>query len=368
VTAFQGQFAAKRVLVTGHTGFKGSWLIVWLKQLGAEVYGYSTPPPTTPAMFEVCGLQNEIDHQISDVRDAKSLAARVAEVQPQIIFHLAAQPLVRLSYREPLETLQTNVNGVANLLEAVRASGQPCAVVIVTSDKCYANREWVWGYRESDPMGGHDPYSMSKGAAELVVDCWRSSYFGAPDSPVRVASARAGNVIGGGDWAVDRIMTDSLGALVAGQSIRMRNPNAIRPWQHVLEPLSGYLWLASRLLGEKGSLYASGWNFGPRVEDTRTVRELVDNLILRWGAGRSEAIGAEPALKEAMTLSLNCDKAHHELGWRPCWTFDSGMNATVDWYRAWHDGQHDMRAFTIRQIDDYVAAASTAGIAWTSVD
>jgi CDP-glucose 4,6-dehydratase len=365
VKAFYGQFAGKRVLVTGHTGFKGSWLVVWLTRLGAQVYGYSRPPPTTPAMFEICGLEGEIDHRIGDVRDARNLAARVAEVRPEIVFHLAAQPLVRLSYREPLETLETNVVGVANLLEAVRAAGAPCAVVIVTSDKCYANRNWVWGYRENDRMGGHDPYSMSKGAAELVVESWRSSYFASADSPVRLASGRAGNVIGGGDWAVDRIMTDSLAALIAGDPIRMRSPNATRPWQHVLEPLSGYLWLASRLIGEDGSTYAEGWNFGPRSEDVRSVRELVDNLILRWGEGRSEVIGGEPALKEAIMLSLNCDKASHRLGWRPCWSFDEAMNATVTWYRAWHDGQRDMRAVTVKQIEDYVAAATAAGVAWT---
>jgi CDP-glucose 4,6-dehydratase len=364
VTAFHGQFSGKRVLVTGHTGFKGSWLVLWLKRLGAEVYGYATPPPTVPAMFEICDLERDVDHRIADVRDARSLAARVAEVKPQIVFHLAAQPLVRLSYREPLETLETNVVGVANLLEAVRAADLACSVVIVTSDKCYANRDWVWGYRENDRMGGHDPYSMSKGAAELVVDCWRSSYFASPDSVVRLASARAGNVIGGGDWSADRIMTDSVAALIAGDPIRMRSPKATRPWQHVLEPLSGYLWLAAKMLGNSGVNYAEGWNFGPRADDVRTVEELVECLIRRWGEGRSETIGGEPALKEAMTLSLNCDKAHHRLGWRPCWSFDVAMAATVDWYRAWHDGQRDMREITLRQIDEYVAAAAAAGAVW----
>jgi len=247
VTAFGGVFDGLRILVTGHTGFKGSWMSLWLAKLGANVTGLSIDIPTMPSLFELTGVANCIDHRFGDVRDAAAMAVLVREVQPAVVFHLAAQPLVRLSYREPLTTLDTNVIGTANTLEAVRAWGGRCDIVVVTSDKCYRNDGRREGYRETDPLGGHDPYSMSKGAVELVVDCWRSSYFSAPESPIRLASARAGNVIGGGDWAEDRIITDCIAALTKGEPIGIRNPVATRPWQHVLEPLSGYMWLAHQL-------------------------------------------------------------------------------------------------------------------------
>ncbi len=358
-------FAGKRVLLTGHTGFKGGWLALWLTRLGAEVAGYALAPPTTPALFELVGIEDRLDHRIGDVRDGPSVTARVAEVAPDVIFHLAAQPIVRESYQTPVETLETNVTGTAHVLEAVRTLGRPCAIVVITSDKCYQNNEWVWGYRENDPLGGNDPYSMSKGAAELVVHCWRASFFN-PNGPVRLASARAGNVIGGGDWAADRILTDSVTALSEGRSIAIRNPRATRPWQHVLEPLSGYLWLAARLMDEDGGGVAESWNFGPGIDSARPVGTLVDLITRAWGEGTWHLAGSPEDAKEAMNLGLSCDKAFQRLGWRATWSLDDAVANTVAWYRAWHDGHADLAAITLDQIAAYEAAAAVAGQPWAS--
>ena len=362
MTVFGGVFDGLRILLTGHTGFKGSWMSLWLAKLGANVTGLSIDIPTTPSLFDLAGVADCIDHRFGDVRDAAATAALVREVQPDVVFHLAAQPLVRLSYREPLATLDTNVMGTASVLEAVRAWGGRCDIVVVTSDKCYRNDGRREGYRETDPMGGHDPYSMSKGAVELVVDCWRSSYFSAPDSPVRLASGRAGNVIGGGDWAEDRIVTDCIAALTKGEPIGIRNPLATRPWQHVLEPLSGYMWLAHQL--RAGAKVTQGWNFGPDQNNIRNVQQLVDELVKDWGAGSAEHLREAAAPMEATSLSLNIEKAESELAWKPVWDFERTIAETAGWYNAWSQGTQDLRHLTEDQIDTYTRDAAASSIAW----
>lgn len=361
LSAVRTAFAGKRVLVTGHTGFKGSWLSIWLSRLGADVYGFALAPPTVPAMFDLCKIGDIVDHVVGDIREHEAIARRVADVQPDIVFHLAAQPLVRLSYEAPLDTLSSNVMGTASVLEAVRAWGGGCSVVVVSSDKCYENREWVWGYRESDPMGGRDPYSMSKGATELVVAAWRRSYF-AGGSGVRLASARAGNVIGGGDWARDRVMTDLVAALTNGPPLELRNPAATRPWQHVLEPLGGYLLLGARLLGEDGDDYCSGWNFGPAMSEIRTVADLIACCSAAWGASESwaKATGFHPP--EAGMLALNCDKAANRLGWFPTWSLERMAKETMDWYRAWAEGADDLYQLTLGQIRAFEQDAGGVGV------
>lgn len=363
---FLATFAHKRILVTGHTGFKGSWLSLWLNSLGAEVFGYALPPPTNPSMFDLCGVAETLDSMIGDIRDTATLNARVSQVRPDIVFHLAAQPIVRQSYVEPLDTLTSNVIGTANVLEAVRQLDDPCVVVVVTSDKCYENREWIWGYREDDPMGGHDPYSMSKGATELVVSSWRRSYFGS-ESAVKLASARAGNVIGGGDWATNRIVPDCIRAFSEGRAVELRNPNATRPWQHVLEPLGGYLLLASRLLGADADTYCSGWNFGPSVEDVRPVKEIVQLVAKNWGEGATWSVSDGPHPKEASMLSLNCDKAIGLLDWRPSWTLDDLARRSVDWFKVWANSPHELRNETIKQIKAFEVAMAARRIGGCSV-
>lgn len=352
---FLRALAGKRVLVTGHTGFKGSWLSLWLTHLGADVYGYALSPPTTPSMFDLCGIADLVDHKIGDIRDLDSLSARLSDVRPDIVFHLAAQPIVRLSYVDPIETLTSNIIGTANVLEAVRALDTPCAVVVITSDKCYENNNWVWGYREHDPMGGHDPYSMSKGATELVVSSWRRSYFGS-GSTVKLASARAGNVIGGGDWAQDRIVPDCIRAFQHGQNVELRNPDATRPWQHVLEPLSGYLLLAVRLLEDRADNYCSGWNFGPASDDVRPVQDIVRLLAESWGDGANWSMSSAAHPKEATMLALNCDKAINLLSWRPCWRLQDLVRNTALWYKIWLSKPDDLKNETFRQINDFESA------------
>jgi CDP-glucose 4,6-dehydratase len=364
-------FAGKRVLVTGHTGFKGAWLVLWLRELGAEVTGYALPPPTTPSLFEAAGVERACRSLVADVRDAGRVRAALAEARPDFVFHLAAQSLVRASYEAPVETVATNVLGTAHLLDAIRAEGRPCAAVIVTSDKCYENREWLWGYREDEPMGGHDVYSMSKGATELVVSSFRRSFFHPArleSHGVALASARAGNVVGGGDWAKDRIVPDSVAALAEGRPVPVRNPDGVRPWQHVLEPLGGYLLLAARLAGvgpggegagiEGRRRACEAWNFGPRTEDTQPVRAVVEAMIRAWGRGSWEDRHVPGAPHEAGVLRLSIEKAQARLGWAPRWRFDETIRRTVEWYRAFHGGagKEALAALCLRQIHEYLEA------------
>lgn len=336
-------WAGRRVLLTGHTGFKGSWLLLWLQQLGAQVWGYALEPEGSPCLFR--GLQQGLGsgagftHQIGDIADVAALADLVQRCQPEVVLHLAAQPLVRRSYLDPLGTWSTNVQGSLHLMEALKPLKHPCAVVMVTTDKVYANREWEYGYREQDRLGGHDPYSASKAAAELAIASWRSSFCGPGphQTPhLAIATARAGNVIGGGDWAEERIVPDSMRALAACQTIPVRNPHATRPWQHVLEPLGGYLLLAERL-ATAGASYATAFNFGPALEANRSVRELVEAALQHW-PGDWQDLSDLAAPHEAGRLHLQIDKAHHQLSWRPRWDFATTVARTVTWYRAVHGG------------------------------
>lgn len=344
----------KKVFLTGHTGFKGSWLSLWLHQLGAELTGYALQPPTTPSLFEVADVAQGMKSIIGDIRDGAALTKAMREAAPDIVIHMAAQPLVRRSYVDPVETYSTNVMGTVHVLEAVRQTQSVRAVVNVTSDKCYDNREWVWGYRENEPMGGYDPYSNSKGCAELVTAAYRSSFFNPEkynEHRVALATGRAGNVIGGGDWAEDRLIPDILSAIGEGRRVVIRNPDAVRPWQHVLEPLSGYLLLAQKLYQE-GAAYAEGWNFGPADEDAKPVQWIVDSLTKSWGDGASWLLDQGDHPHEAHYLKLDCSKAKARLDWRPRWRLEHALAAIVDWHRAYRDGK-DMHELTLRQIRAY---------------
>ena len=345
---FPRTFAGKRVFLTGHTGFKGSWLALWLAGLGAKVYGYALPPPTAPSNFVLAGVEKLLaGHTLADIRDTRALAAALAAAQPDIVFHLAAQPLVRLSYEQPHETFDVNVMGTACLLDAVRGLRKPCAVIIVTSDKCYENVGHERGYCESDPMGGFDPYSASKGATELLVASYRRSFFPPArlaEHGVRLATARAGNVIGGGDWARDRIVTDMVAALVDGRPIPVRNPHAVRPWQHVLEPLSGYLTLAAALQDADAAKWCAGWNFGPVCGGEATVGELAGTFVQAWGGGSWQDVSQPGQPHEAAILRLNIDQAGRELGWHPRWDCAETVARTARWYRRVLLEQADARA------------------------
>jgi CDP-glucose 4,6-dehydratase len=371
-------FSGKRVLVTGDTGFKGTWLSLWLADLGAQVSGLALDPNTNPSLFRILRLDDLVSHHRIDVRDAPALREIVKEVRPDVVFHLAAQALVRVSYREPLETMQTNVLGTANLLEAVRHAEfdgtHPCTVVVVTSDKCYENRETYYAYREEDRMGGHDVYSMSKGAVELLVSSWRNSFFPAAAMErhgISLTTARAGNVIGGGDWSEDRIVVDCVRSLVRGEPIGVRNPRAVRPWQHVLEPLSGYLQLGAtvgRAAGRDPD-FLSAWNFGPGPDSERTVGELAGSLVEEWGSGSWKHLREEGAAHEAHYLKLAIDKARHLLGWKPVWGFERAVRETVRWYRTSEECGHQtetMRALCREQIGAYGEDACRLGVAWSA--
>lgn len=343
----------RRVLLTGHTGFKGSWLSLWLQSMGAQVHGIALAPQTQPALFEVAKVAEGMEHHVTDIRDFEAVRSLVHAFRPEVVIHMAAQPLVRLSYQRPIETYATNVMGTVHVLEAARQSGSVRAIVNVTTDKCYENREWVWGYREDEPMGGHDPYSSSKGCAELVSAAYRKSFL--KEAGIALATARAGNVIGGGDWAADRLVPDILRALQDDQPVLIRNPHAIRPWQHVLEPLSGYLLLAERLL-QHGQSEAEGWNFGPRDEDAQPVQWIVERLCAAWGGDARWTLQAGDHPHEAHFLKLDISKARQRLQWSPRWSLETALERITEWHRAWLSGQ-DMRAFCLHQISQYRSQA-----------
>ena len=344
----------RKVFLTGHTGFKGGWLALWLASLGAEVWGYALPPPTVPSLFLAVGVARGMRSILGDVADRVALARAIQEQGAEIIIHMAAQSLVRRSYREPVETFATNVQGTVHLLDAALQADTVRAVVVVTSDKCYENQEWSRGYRENDPMGGRDPYSASKGCAELVVSAYRDAFFGS--SRAAVASARAGNVIGGGDWAEDRLIADIVRAFQRGEAVTIRSPQAVRPWQHVLEPLHGYLLLAERLVGA-GEPFARGWNFGPNADNTRTVAEVTERVATLWGDGARWVVAEDLSGHEAHRLRLDSHLAQSRLGWRPVLSLDQTLAWTVAWYRAFQAGTTDMRTLTLEQIRRFSEAS-----------
>jgi CDP-glucose 4,6-dehydratase len=358
VSMFEGVYRDRKILITGHTGFKGSWLSLWLSSLGAEVVGISLPPATTPNHWDLLNLNAE--SYFIDIRDEVTLRKKIQTINPEMIFHLAAQPLVRHSYQEPLETWSTNVMGTANILNTARNVENLEAIVVVTTDKCYENKDWVWGYREIDPLGGHDPYSASKGGSELVTASFRNSFFNLPTSTL-IASARAGNVIGGGDWSEDRLIPDLMRSIKSNNPLHIRSPNATRPWQHVLECLSGYLALGQHLLqGNKSA--AEAWNFGPEMDGNRQVQELLKAIKVhipdfQW----SQSEGAQP--HEAQLLHLDSGKARKKLSWKPVWSFEEGVEATVSWYRAWLDGED---VISKHQLKKYCEIASSRSVGWAS--
>ncbi len=342
----------KRVLLTGHTGFKGSWLSLWLQSMGATLRGIALAPPTSPSLFEAANVAAGMEHRITDIRDYQAVVTQLTEFQPEIVIHMAAQPLVRISYDQPIETYSTNVMGTVHILEAARHCGSVKAIVNITTDKCYENREWVWGYRENDPIGGYDPYSSSKGCAELVSSAYRKSFL--REAGIAMATVRAGNVIGGGDWALDRLVPDILRALEKGEAVLIRNPQAIRPWQHVLEPLSGYLLLAERLC-QHGQLDAEGWNFGPHDEDARPVLTIVEHLCENWGGGASWTLQPGDHPHEASFLKLDISKARQRLQWLPRWSLETALNHITTWHKAWLKGE-DIRTVCLTQINQYRSA------------
>lgn len=347
----------KKVFVTGHSGFKGAWLSIFLHSLGAEVKGYSLAPPTNPSLYDLCRIHELVHSEIADIRDGDRLKKSMATFNPDVVFHMAAQPLVRESYLNPVDTYSVNVMGTVNLFEAVRNCSNIKSVVNVTTDKCYENKEWVWGYRENERLGGYDPYSNSKACSELVTSSYRSSYFNPDrygDHGVGIASARAGNVIGGGDWAKDRLIPDCLGSLTKAEKIVVRNPQAIRPWQHVLEPLSGYLTLAQKLYAD-GPTYGGAWNFGPAEEDARKVLWIVEKLCAKWGGNASFDLAPKSELHEAHFLKLDCSKARAQLGWHPKWNLDQSLDRIIEWTKAFSAGS-DVRNVCLDQITDYITS------------
>jgi len=351
------KYKNKRVLVTGHTGFKGSWLVLWLNSLGADVVGYSLGPPTQPNLFDSIGLQNHLTHIRGDINDYEAMHAVFKKHRPQIVFHLAAQPLVRLSYKTPLETYNVNVMGTANVLEAVRSTDSVHSCVVVTSDKCYENKEWIYGYRENDSVGGYDPYSSSKGCAELVVGAYQQSFFNPKDygktHEVSLSSVRAGNIIGGGDWGEDRLVPDCVCALSKGKTITIRNPHAVRPWQYVLEPLAGYL-LLGMLMFKNGKKYSGPWNFGPNSDGIVSVKDMVAFVLNAWGKGKFQII-KDSVLHEASLLKLDVSKACRFLGWRIFYDVEQGVKRTIDWYKRFYAkiGRNALYAYTLKEIKKY---------------
>jgi CDP-glucose 4,6-dehydratase len=344
----------KRVFLTGHTGFKGGWLALWLARLGAEVRGYSLDPATEPNLFTVARVGSVVDDVRGDIRDAATLESAMRDFAPEVVFHLAAQPLVRLSYDDPIGTYETNVIGTARVLDAIRRTPSVRAVVCVTTDKCYENKEWIWGYRENDPLGGYDPYSSSKACAEIVAAAYRQSFFPIaklPEHKVALATARAGNVIGGGDWSADRLIPDLVRGFLSGEAVRIRRPKAIRPWQHVLEPLHGYIRLAEQLLTHDPK-FATAYNFGPSDDDARPVAWIAEKMTGFWGNGAQWFLDPEPGVHEAGNLKLDTSRARGDLGWTPRMHLETALEWIVEWTRAWRAGA-EMHAFTLSQIEAY---------------
>lgn len=347
-------YNGKKILITGHTGFKGSWLCLLLNELGAKVVGYALQPPTSPSLFEEAKIENNIISYIGDIRNLEFLTEVLQKEQPEIVIHMAAQPLVRDSYKIPVETYEINVMGTVHILEACRNTSSVKSIVNVTTDKSYENKEWHWGYRENEPMGGYDPYSNSKGCSELVTSAYRNSYFNPKDyntHGVGIASARAGNVIGGGDWANDRLIPDFIRAITNNETLHIRSPYAIRPWQHVLEPLTGYISLAMELY-EDGPKYASGWNFGPEDSDAKNVEWITETICNIWGNNATYEIDKSPQPHEANYLKLDTSKAKAELNWFPKWTIKTALQSIVDWNKAWINGSN-MKEVTVQQIYKY---------------
>ncbi|MEI6411546.1 MAG: CDP-glucose 4,6-dehydratase [Bacteroidota bacterium] len=365
---FGNIYQNKKVLVTGDTGFKGSWLCSWLLLMEANVYGLAMDIPTEPAMFSVNDLDKRVKHTFADIRDLKAMAHIIGSIKPDFIFHLAAQPIVKASYDDPVTTMSTNIMGTTHVLEAIRQSNHPCNVVMITSDKCYDNVEWVWGYREHDALGGKDPYSASKGAAEIVIKTYYHSYFKKPESPVKLCSVRAGNVIGGGDWAANRIVPDCIKAWSEGNAVEIRSPQSTRPWQHVLEPLSGYL-RAGQMLAIQSNLNGESYNFGPSADQNQSVLELLTALSTYWhfqAGAEKYKVYENPGFHEAGLLKLNCDKALAQLQWKPTLTFEQTTRMTANWYDAYYNNSGtDMAAFTAAQIEEYIQFAKTVNQAWT---
>jgi CDP-glucose 4,6-dehydratase len=365
VNHFADAYRGRKVLVTGHTGFKGSWLALWLTHLGAEVAGFSVDVPTSPSNFELLGLEKKIRHYTGDIRDRTRLAEVIDEFRPEMVFHLAAQALVRRSYVDPALTFETNTMGMVNVLECVRTRPWIEVAVVITSDKAYRNDEWPWGYRETDVLAGHDPYSGSKSCADIAAQSYFHSFIRHTTS--RMAITRAGNVIGGGDWADDRIVPDAIRAWAKGDAVEVRSPQATRPWQHVLEPLSGYLWLGARLWKKSAGLNGEAFNFGPDAHVNETVAELLDQMALRWpGAKWRASEGREQSGHEAMLLKLSCDKALFHLGWRAVLKLPETVTFTVDWYRDWHEGKTPIYEFTVSQIEQYCRLGRERGAVWIS--
>lgn len=363
---FKNSYSNKKVLVTGHTGFKGSWLTAWLLKLGANVVGYSKDIPTDPSMFVALGLESKIKHYVGNVRDLEHVKKVISDERPDFIFHLAAQAIVSTSYADPVDTILTNVVGTMNVLESLRGLGNPCVAILITSDKCYDNVEWVWGYKETDALGGKDIYSGSKGAAELIIKSYLHSYLTDNNQNIRIGVGRAGNVIGGGDWAKDRIVADSLRAWTNGQKVEIRSPNSTRPWQHVLEPLSGYLCLGMNL-SENEKLHGEAFNFGPRAEQNRTVVELLHDLGSKWGFKKRDEIyevTANIPFHEAGLLKLNCDKALFHMKWEPTLRYAEMVDFISNWYQMYYKGQSEMLQITTDQIAIYEAAAVKSNASW----
>jgi CDP-glucose 4,6-dehydratase len=351
---FGGFYSGRKVLITGHTGFKGSWMTILLKCLGADVYGYALDPPTTPSLYHVGEIDGLVTSTIGDIRDYKLLLLTLLEAQPEIIIHMAAQPLVLESYRNPRETYETNVMGTVNILDAARQIESVKVILNITTDKCYENKEWIWGYREIEPMGGYDPYSNSKSCSELVTSSFRSAFFNPKEyrrHGVALATARAGNVIGGGDWAADRLIPDFFRSIIKGETLLIRCPYAIRPWQHVLEPLNGYLTLCQRLYND-GQSFAEGWNFGPDDSDAKNVEWITNRICELWGNGVKYEINKEPQPHEANYLKLDCSKARNKLDWHPRWNIETAIQKIVEWNKAYLVGS-DLKNICVNQIDEY---------------